>query len=216
MYLHHKKAEKKVCINLNLCIPKEITPIKEIKEIKRVKKVLSKKIIPKKVQKKRVVHPKVKPPLVVPIIKKKIEKPKEIVKEVLETKEIEQKNIAEKVTIKEHVQELNATSKPIKRRVDVAIIQQKKYINNNLEKISQLLSDNLYYPRRARKRGIVGEVVVKFSVLQNGDVNRIKVISSNSDILSRAALKTIEDLSGEFPKPSQDLTIQIPINYSLH
>ena len=110
---------------------------------------------------------------------------------------------------------MNTTSQVIPTTVDVAVIQQKEYINDNLVKISQLLSDNLYYPRRARKRGVVGEVVVKFNILQDGSVNAVKVISSNSEILSKAATKTIKNLSGEFPKPNQKLTIQIPIEYNL-
>ena len=234
VYLNHKKAQQKVCINLNLCIPKHATPIKKVKKIEEVKKVLPKKvlpkkvlpkkIVPKKVKKKRVTPPKIKPALVVPIVKKKIVKPKKIEKKieekieekVVESKEIEQESIVEQVAIKNDTEESKSISEPINTKVDIAIRQKKEYINNNLQKISKLLSDNLYYPRRARKRGIVGEVVVSFNILQDGSVNEVNVISSNSKILSKAARETIENLSGKFPKPSQDLSIQIPINYSLH
>ena len=209
VYLNHKKTEQKVCINLNLCIPEDITPIKKIKKVKKVKKVLPKKIVPKKVQKKKAKPKKVKPAFVVPVIKKELEKPKEIVEEILETKVIEE------VTIKDDIEESNTTVEPVKTTINIAAIQEKQYINDNLAKISQLLSDNLYYPRRARKRGIVGEVIVRFNILQNGTVNAVKIISSNSEILSKAAKKTIKNLSGKFPKPTNDLTIQIPIEYSL-
>ncbi|MFK5938916.1 MAG: energy transducer TonB [Sulfurimonas sp.] len=176
-----------------------------MKKTKSVKKVPPKKIVPKKVKKKKVTPPKVKPAIVIPIIKKEIEKPKEIEEEVLETKVIEQENIVE----------LNTSSKSLNTKVNVADIQQKQYINDNLAKISLLLSDNLYYPRRARKRGIVGKVILKFNILQDGSVNAVKIISSNSEILSKAATKTIKNLSGKFPKPNQKLSIQIPIEYKL-
>ena len=84
-----------------------------------------------------------------------------------------------------------------------------------IAKIVKLLQDNLYYPRSARKRGAVGEVVVKFKLLKDATVEYVEIVSSKSAILSRAAKKTIMNLSGEFPKPKEELIIKIPINYSL-
>ena len=43
---------------------------------------------------------------------------------------------------------------------------EKEYIDENVLKIRELISDNLYYPRSARKRGIVGDVLVKFTLLK--------------------------------------------------
>ncbi len=199
-YLHHKDVEKKVCINLKLCIPEEktaknkINKIKKIKEVKEIKKVKKRKelkkviIKKKKVLKKKVAEKKaIIPSFSVPVIKK------EIVPDATPvTKEVKEPTTTPTHTI------------------------EKIYIDNNLKKISQLLSDNLYYPRRARKRGITGEVLVNFKILQDGTVNAIKIISSKSEILGKAATKTISDLSGKFPKPSKDLTIEIPIEYKLH
>jgi len=73
----------------------------------------------------------------------------------------------------------------------------------------------LYYPRQARKRGIEGEVLVSFYLSVNADISRVKVISAESAILSRAAIETIENLSGKFPAPIENLTLTIPITYSL-
>lgn len=90
------------------------------------------------------------------------------------------------------------------------------YIDENLQKIIQLLQENLYYPRQARKRGIVGEVVVRFYLSAiSSEVSQIEVLSSESEILSRAAIETIENLSGKFPRPNEDLVLSIPITYSL-
>lgn len=91
----------------------------------------------------------------------------------------------------------------------------KEYIDANIQKIVKLLSDNLYYPRSARKRGITGDVIVKFELSTEAKVNSIEIVTSENDILSRAAIKTLEDLSGKFPKPNEALVLEVPINYNL-
>ena len=88
-------------------------------------------------------------------------------------------------------------------------------MQNNIAQIVDLLQDNLYYPRRARKKGIIGEVMVKFTLGIDAKVSDIQVLKSNREILSRAAIKTIEDLSGNFPKPDEELSISVPISYKL-
>jgi protein TonB len=89
-------------------------------------------------------------------------------------------------------------------------------MEKNLEKIVALLKENLYYPRRARKRGVEGEVLVSFRLLKNAEVCDIKVLNSPSDILSRGAIRTLEELSSKFPKPEQELNLKVPIYYKLH
>jgi len=90
-----------------------------------------------------------------------------------------------------------------------------EYIEDNIVRIVKLLQDNLYYPRRARKRGVTGEVMVKFTIGADSKVRDVEVLKANKEILSRAAVKTIQDLSGEFPKPKEELTISVPIVYLL-
>ncbi|MBU1659748.1 TonB family protein [bacterium] len=101
--------------------------------------------------------------------------------------------------------------KPVAQKVSPEI----KYIDEHITEITKLLEDNLYYPRAARKRGIVGNVIVKFKLSQDGSASFIKVVASKDEILSRAAIKTIEDLSGKFPKPNEDIVIKVPIDYDL-
>ncbi len=91
-----------------------------------------------------------------------------------------------------------------------------KYIKLNTQKISALIRDNLYYPMAARKRNITGRVSIKFTLGVDAKVYNIKIVDSSSDILSRAAIKTIEELSGKFPKPKQEITLSLPIDYSLN
>jgi len=92
---------------------------------------------------------------------------------------------------------------------------QEEYIEEHLLTIQKLIRENLYYPRRARKKGIEGRVALSFTILEDGSVQKIKIRESDYDILSRAAQRTIEELSGRFPKPKEPLKVSLPIMYNL-
>jgi protein TonB len=96
-----------------------------------------------------------------------------------------------------------------------AVSAEELYLQEHIRQIALLLRENLYYPRIARKRGITGDVTVAFELLRNGEVRNVDVVTGERAILNRAAIKTIERLSGEFPKPEEPLTLQVPINYRL-
>jgi protein TonB len=91
-----------------------------------------------------------------------------------------------------------------------------KYIKVNIQKIAQLLKENLYYPASARRRGTTGLVVVKFTLDTDAVVHNIEVVESSSEVLSKAAIETIKQLSEKFPKPSEEVILNIPINYHLN
>ncbi|WP_457744173.1 TonB family protein [Sulfurimonas sp.] len=196
-------------------IKKECPVIKKKNDVHKAPQKIVKKI-EKKVSTKTPIKPK-KPK----IYKKKIKK---IVKIKKIKPKVEKENIAQKESKKEVIEKVVEVSKknlPQKRKVVSTkkcetVSKEKNYINNNLNKISSLIKENLYYPRRARKRGVEGTVIVKFFLHKDATVSNIEVLSSNSEILSRAATKTILELSGKFPKPVEELTLKVPINYALH
>mgnify|MGYP002631455103 CR=1 FL=1 len=211
VYLKKNNTEERVCVNLcqgppsvpkpleTKIEPKKIEPKKS--EPKKIEaKTITKKesIVKETPQKKKIVDKVVKTSEIIPAAAKAIED--------VEKEEIPKE---ENPIDMEQTEEINTT------KINVPEVQKEKYVNNNLQKIARLLSNNLYYPRNARKRGIVGKVVVKFKLSTSATVSEIEVVSSNSETLSRAATKTIEDLSGKFPKPSQELILKIPIEYSL-
>lgn len=188
--------------------PKVVPPPPKIieKPKPKPKKEPEKKIVKKVVKKKEVQKPKPQ--------KKKIpvtfEAPKEIIEEVVvqeKPKPVQQ--------FTDHVPQEIFIEEAIETPQEKAFRIEKDYLNEHLQEIGRLLRENLYYPRSARKRGITGEVTVKFKLLKNGEIEYTKVINSKSKILTKAAIKTIEDLSGEFPKPKEDLVLHVPINYSL-
>jgi len=196
--LSSKKEDEKLCLKLTCIVnkhkehmvekpqPKKVVLPKPKPKVKRPKKKMVKKIIPK--------------PLTVPVVKEIVKPEKE--PEIVYIEPVIEEEIGEEVL-------------PVESQEEKAIAQEQQYMDENIKKIVRLLSENLYYPRSARKRGVVGEVIVKFSLSKDATVSKIEIISSKSDILSRAARKTIEELSGEFPKPPEELVLHVPINYEL-
>lgn len=192
------KEDKKLCLKITCIVEKH----QEHVEVKpELKKVIPKTIKPKVEKPKKEVVKK--------IIPKKLSVP--VVKEIVEP--IEEPEVVYVETVEEEIVE---EVLPVESQEEQAIAKEQQYIDENIKKIVRLLSENLYYPRSARKRGIVGEVVVKFYLSKDATVSAIEIVSSKSEILSRAARKTISDLSGEFPKPREELVLHVPINYELN
>ena len=234
-FLDTKSVEtpKKVCLKLSQLEQKETQePKKTVKKDVEAKKIIEPKSEPlkvphrvkeKSIEKKEVVEPK---KTVKKNVEKKIIEPKKelIVKEPF--KELEQ--TAEKIDIKPIYKEPKPDTKKIQKLPQTTPQVQKKdfkqeqkeltqeYIELNIQKITELLRENLNYPRSARKRNITGCVSVKFTLKVDSKAYNIKIIDSNSDILSRGAIKTIENLSGKFPKPKTDINLIVPITYTLN
>lgn len=218
-YSETKDEYKEESIHLQLC------------NVKYEQEALSaKKPIEPKVQKKIVEAPEPKPEPKPPkkeiAIEKALPKAKEIQKsEVLEEPKEEEKVIEVE---QEKVKEVAISTpkkvdmEPKKKAVEPKSEQSREvdateeYLKINTQKISELIRENLYYPMAARKRNITGRVSVKFTLCADGKVKNIKIIDASSDILSRAALKTIEELSGKFPKPGTNLVLTLPIDYNLN
>lgn len=120
-----------------------------------------------------------------------------------------QKSVAQEIR-KEIASEQKTVPSPVEAKP-----YHQEYSELNAQKIVELLREHLYYPRSARQKGIVGVVKVKFTLDVDAKVYNITVVESSDEILSRAAIKTIEELSTKFPKPASKTTLTVPINYSL-
>ena len=67
-------------------------------------------------------------------------------------------------------------------------------------RLRQLIAVNKRYPKRAKRRGKQGTVLVSFIVFANGVIKNIKIAkSSGYSILDNAALKTVDKVSGKLP-----------------
>ncbi|OHE20768.1 MAG: hypothetical protein A2540_09385 [Sulfurimonas sp. RIFOXYD2_FULL_37_8] len=209
-----KEEETKVC--LKLCNV-EISPVvSEIKEPQKAQDTIEEK--PKKLEEpKKIVQKKVKKADTKPVVKP-LQKEESEIKQTQSDQEIMSQEIPdakesivkESVTKKEHFK-AQKEEPPLKQE-----IPEDEYIKVNTQKIAQLIQENLSYPISARRKGITGLVVVKFCLSVDAKVSNIKVVESSSEVLSRAAIKTIEDLSGKLPKPNKEVNLNVPINYSLN
>ena len=202
-----KKEEKKVCVKLSCLVEKK--PIIQKPIIKKPQKSKIKKLKPMPKPKPKKVKIVKTVPVVMPVKKEKIIEPEPEVKEVKKEPEIVPQEPIEEAATQEVAEEVEEDPHAMQEQLV------KDYLDENTAKIRQLINDNLYYPRSARKRGKVGEVIVRFKLLKDATVQEVEVISSKSEILSRAAKKTINSLSGEFPKPKEELVIKVPIDYRL-
>lgn len=200
-----KEQEHLLCIQLSdyECVApkkKSITPPKHPQTHKKItKKTIVKKTIKKpKIQKK------------VEIKKIKIKKILPISKEVIKSSPVPHTQVSEKHNetkeLKKRVEQPILNSTPCKTNEEI-------YIDTNIQKIVELLQNNLYYPRRARRRGIQGDVKVRFHLSTDATISQVTVLSSDNTILSRGAIQTIENLSTQFPHPKEELTLTLPISY---
>lgn len=191
-----QKAETLLCVKLSVMPDKVVRPI--IPKIKTHKvKPVEVKYVQKPV-KKRVVKKQV-------IIKKNVLVSENIVKKTPPQKKQE--------VIPKKTKEI---STKVVKFIKVKVAPEKEYIDENIAKIIALLKENLYYPRRARKRGIQGEVLVRFTLSSKAEISNIEVLSSSSEVLSRGAIQTISNVNNILPKPKQEITFNIPISYILH
>jgi protein TonB len=224
-----KTEEQRVCIKLGTLQEQRVLKKTTDDHIAKKRDTLKNK---KEVKKSEVSKKERKRKSEVKQQKKKLQKQKVSIKP--QKKEEPKKTLAEKPTIKSHkqsapsIEEKKVTPKEVvkeegsKTEEDCPMVccqtipsKEESYKNDNLQKIVQLLSENLYYPRRARKRAIEGEVLVRFTLMPDASVDEIEIISSANSILSRGAIKTLQNLSGEFPKPPTALVLTVPIKYYL-
>ncbi len=213
--------ENVICMKLS-CMKKSQKksqePISHPKNKTIKKKKLKKKTLK---QKTKVKKKELKKELVKPRVERKKKVPLSKVKKRSQIKEKPVKSVASPLLDAPQKVAPQKTESIVEEKVQTkavtpSLTAQKMYVKENLAEIIELLRENLYYPRRARKRGIEGEVIVKFKLSTTAEVSDVKVISSKSDILSRGAIRTIEDLSFKFPKPSEELDLKVPIFYKLH
>jgi len=225
-----KKAESSKIISLNhIKFEKEVIkkkPVEKKQEDVKPKEVEAKKVEPKKIEKKKVIKkveakkPKPKPKKIVKkkIVKKKVEK----VVKAKKTKEIKkqevtkpknqkiEKVVEKKAPIESKVSNVAKKVVSTPKQVDV----RENYLNQHLAQIRSYINKNVKYPKRARIMHIQDVVRVKFTLLKNGKVTNIMILSGNRH-LQKATIQAVENASSFFPRVSKDIVIIIPIEYKL-
>ncbi len=93
--------------------------------------------------------------------------------------------------------------------------EEKPYLQNNFAHIRKLILQNLTFPTAARKMGRTGKLLVKFTIMQSGEVAEITILSSSGhDQLDDNVISAIQRTS-PFPKPPAPAQLILPIAYRL-
>lgn len=203
-------SSKKVAIHL--CYAKPVTCKKEQKQEPKPVKKTEPKVEPK--------PPKSKPkPKLKPKPKQKLKsklkpkpKPKPVQKKVVKQSESAQKSKHR------NIPSTPKKSAPSAQKADRAKIDRIK--SAYLKEVHQLIEENKYYPRRAKRMHRSGVVEIEFTILKDGKISNINILKGcKYSILNRAAKKTLGKIGTFQPLPnafeSDSLTLRVPINYIL-
>lgn len=86
------------------------------------------------------------------------------------------------------------------------------YLELHGNEIRALIEKNKEYPELARKRSLSDTVHVSFTLTSHGEIEDVAA-TSHSTILSKSATETLHRAKAFFPKPTENVTIKIPIIY---
>ncbi|WP_428739335.1 TonB family protein [Sulfurimonas sp.] len=188
-----KIVEKNLCVNKvaiaiiqQQCHAKKVQPKKEVKKVEQKPKKVVKKTKPK--------------PVVKEVVKKEV--PKE---EVVE--EIVQEEVVEEVVEHEEV----VDNQELQRKMQQMKIAKEKELDRFTIHLIKKINENKRYPMSARRRGIEGDVAVKFVVMADGGVGDIKVLDGKK-IFKKPTFKAIKD---SFPVDVSNTLLDLPHEFEI-
>lgn len=109
-----------------------------------------------------------------------------------------------------------ASESNVKTPAPIQTLSYQKDSHPILKDIKKAIDANTQYPRKARRMGMEGIVLVEFLLHHSGKVEDIRLLQkSGHDILDDSAIETIKKASSSFPRPQENIRIQVPISYAL-
>ncbi|MBK9357681.1 MAG: TonB family protein [Bacteroidales bacterium] len=97
-------------------------------------------------------------------------------------------------------------------------IQDPEYIGGEEARI-QFLIDNIIYPRKARRRLIMGLVYLTFVVSENGDVEGVEVFKGAHPLLDAEALRVVKNMPswipGKIDGENDHIRCYMPVKFTL-
>ena len=94
---------------------------------------------------------------------------------------------------------------------------QKVFLKKHLKDIGLITQRNMFYPDVSVRTRQEGTNVVEFMLYPNGDISKVKLISSTSyDALDRASLQTIQIAHIDYPRPKKPTKIRIHMTYFMY
>jgi TonB family protein len=86
--------------------------------------------------------------------------------------------------------------------------------------IADFVVAKLKYPKKARRKGIEGKVVVKFVVEKNGEVGDVLVVHSVSPLLDQEAVRVVQAMPAFRPGTQSGKPVRVmfhlPFNFALN
>jgi TonB family protein len=86
--------------------------------------------------------------------------------------------------------------------------------------IADFVISELKYPKKARRKGIEGKVVVKFVIEKNGEVGEATVVKSVSPLLDQEALRVVQSMPPFRPGTQRGKPVRVmfhlPFNFALN
>ncbi len=197
------------------------TKQKSPQKVKRQDNALKKKAVKNSSRKEKAVKEKAK--------KRSQKRPKSVIKNPSKAqktfKRKEKKNVPQNPPVKEEksnptraLQEERAEG--VHNQAQFPELPEKSYEEiykeENLFAIREAILSYLKYPPIARRMGWEGVVWVRFTILPDGTLQDSRVEkSSGYKILDRSAIRAVELAHKHFPKPTQRVTIVVPVVYRL-
>jgi len=185
--------------------PKSTQPIK-FTIITQPKQIPNIKIKPKnKPKPKPIIKPKPKPK---PTPKLKSYIKPDLLKAIIKKEPIPKK-IEKKSTKKTQIKKNNSLIKKVLPTIDLEELKIKQ--NLFYQKIKTTINKNKYYPKKAIKRGIEGDIKISFILLSSGEVKDIKVMSGKN-IFKKSAINSIQK---SFPMQIDDKLFKFPKKFNI-
>lgn len=85
--------------------------------------------------------------------------------------------------------------------------------------MAKYIAKHVEYPRKARRKGIEGKVIVQFIVTKTGEIDQVKVMNKVDPMLAEAAMNVIKEMPRWTPGTQKgqavNIRFMIPITFKL-
>ena len=200
-----KTEEKVMRMVLTTFVPEVATPVEQIEQVEEVEEpIVEEEPV---VEEKPVVEPEI---IKDPISKKEPEVKEEVIPEPIVSKIVPKTVVKEikKKTKNKKVKKKQQRQKASARKSNSSPAEKNQFLTNIRDKINKHKS----YPRIAKKRGMQGNVNVKFTILSSGKVGNISI--SGPKVFYKSARNAVKSA---FPVNAKNAPITLPksINITL-
>ncbi len=93
---------------------------------------------------------------------------------------------------------------------------QEEYLKTKLSVISSIVRKHLNYPFIAQRMGWEGEVLIRFLLTPEGEIEKIEIVKSTGyEVLDKNAVEAVKKSAPLFPKPEIKVKLFLPVRYAL-